>query len=130
VTVLHVVEKGDGAPDKTPVEQSERLADEAFAIVRERLPDATGEVRYGTDVVETILDAAEEVDATATAFRPREGGTIARLLTGDLSARLIREAARPVIALPEPREGGDTAEYDPDRDHDYDAADTDGGEET
>ncbi|SEW30800.1 hypothetical protein SAMN04487945_2961 [Halobacterium jilantaiense] len=34
VTALDVVEKSGGVPDKTPVEQSEQLADECYAAVR------------------------------------------------------------------------------------------------
>ena len=40
VTALHVVEKGGGTPDKTPVEQSEVIAEGSFAAVREEFPDA------------------------------------------------------------------------------------------
>lgn len=40
VTALHVVEKGDGVPDKSPVEQSEQLAAESYAAVRSVFPDA------------------------------------------------------------------------------------------
>ena len=119
VTALHVVEKGGGVPDKTPVEQSEQLAEESFEVVRETFPDAGGEVRYGRDVVASILEAADDLGATAIAFRPREGGTIERLLTGDLSIHLITEAELPVIALPRSnREEADGA---------ADADDADGG---
>ncbi|MFC4359850.1 universal stress protein [Halobium salinum] len=104
VTVLHVVEKGEGVPDKTPVEQSEQVAEDAFAAFRETFPDAEDHLEYRRDVVAGILDAADEVDASVVVFQPREGGRIVQFLSGDLSEKLIDEADRPVVALP--REGG------------------------
>ncbi|MFB6123157.1 MAG: universal stress protein [Haloferacaceae archaeon] len=101
VTVLHVVEKGEGVPDKTPVEQSESIAEEAFEAFREAVPDADDHVAYRRDVVAGILDAAGELDASAIAFRPREGGRLLQLLSGDRSLRLVREANRPVITVPD-----------------------------
>jgi nucleotide-binding universal stress UspA family protein len=101
VTVVHVVEKGGGVPDKTPVEQSEEIAEEAFEAFRETFPAADDAVAYRRDVVAGILDVAEEIDATAIAFRPRDEGRILRFLSGDLSLRLITESSLPVIALPE-----------------------------
>jgi hypothetical protein len=95
VTALHVVEKGEGVPDKTPVEQSETIAEESFAALRETFPEAAGEIAYNRDVVEAILDAAEEI-----AFRPREGGRLVQLLSGDLSQRLVTDSELPVVALP------------------------------
>lgn len=100
VTALHVVEKGEGVPDKTPVEQSEQLAGDAFEAVRETFPDAGTETTYGRDVADAIIDVAGDLDASAIAFRPREGGRIARLLSGDLTTQLVTEADRPVVALP------------------------------
>lgn len=105
VTVLHVVEKGGGALDKTPVEQSERIATEAFAVFRQTFPDADTEVVYREDVVAGILDAADDADASAVVFRPRGGGRILQFLAGDRSLRLITESDRPVVALPDRAEG-------------------------
>ncbi|WP_434522431.1 universal stress protein [Halorubrum sp. AS12] len=101
VTALHVVEKGGGVPDKTPVEQSEELAAESYAAVRTVFPDADERTAYARDVVEAIFDAAEEVDASAVAYRSRGGNRLVRFLSGDLSTKLVTNAPVPVIALPQ-----------------------------
>jgi len=100
VTVLHVVEKGEGAPDKTPVEQSEAVADDAVEAVRELFPEAELHTAYSGDVVDAILETAGEVDASAIAYRSRGGGRLIHFLSGDLSLKLVTSADRPVIALP------------------------------
>lgn len=100
VTVLHVVEKGGGVPDKTPVVQSEEIAADAFAAVRTVFPDADDYTAYGRDVVGAIFQAADEVGASAIAYRSRGGGRIKQFLSGDLTLKLATKADRPVIALP------------------------------
>ena len=99
ITVLHVVEKGGGVPDKTPVEQSEQVAAEAFEAFRETFPDAETETTYRRDVVEGIIEVAGGLDASAIVFRPRGGARILQWLSGDRSLRLITEADRPVISV-------------------------------
>ena len=106
VTALHVVEKGGGVPDKTPVEQSEELAAESYAAVREVFPEADDHTAYGRDVVGAIFEAADEVDASAVAYRARGGNRLLQFLSGDRSLRLVTEADRPVVALPR-ESGGD-----------------------
>ncbi|MUV59872.1 universal stress protein [Halobacterium sp. CBA1126] len=100
VTALHVVEKGGGVPDKTPVEQSEQLAEDSFAAVRTVFPDADEHTAYARDVAGAIFDAADDVGATAIAYRSRGGNRIMQFLSGDLSLKLVTQADRPVIALP------------------------------
>lgn len=100
VTALHVVEKGMGVPDKTPVEQSEELAEESYAAVRSVFPDAHDHTAYARDLVSAIFDAADEVNASAIAYRSRGGNRLMQFLSGDLSIKLVTQAERPVIALP------------------------------
>ncbi|SDJ30901.1 Nucleotide-binding universal stress protein, UspA family [Halovenus aranensis] len=104
VTVTHVVEKGGGVPDKTPVEQSEAVAADAYDAVREWFPDAEEHTTYETDVVRGIFAAAREVEATAIAFQPRGGNRLAKFLAGDLTQKLVTNAPLPVLVLPQ--EGG------------------------
>jgi nucleotide-binding universal stress UspA family protein len=106
VTAVHVVEKGEGVPDKTPVEQSEAIAADAYHAVREVFPDAAEHTAYGRDVAATIVAAAAEVDASAIVYRPRGGSRLTQLLAGDVAARLVSNATRPVIALPDPASDG------------------------
>lgn len=100
VTTLHVVEKGEGVPDKTPVEQSEAIAEELYTAVRRVFPDAEDHTAYARNVVEAIIDTADEVDASVIAFRSRGGNRLMHFLSGDLSLKLVTTADRPVIALP------------------------------
>jgi nucleotide-binding universal stress UspA family protein len=105
VTAVHVVEKGEGVPDKTPVEQSEDIAAATYAAVRSVFPDADDHTVYGRDVVNAIVETGEEVGATAIAYRPRSGGRLTQLLSGDLSQQLVVSASLPVIALPRSETG-------------------------
>jgi nucleotide-binding universal stress UspA family protein len=109
--VVHVIEKAGGAPDKASVEQRENAAESAFAAVRDRASefdlDVETEIRYGTDVVETIIEAADDFDASAVVFHPRGGSWLLDLLTGDVRDALIAGSDRPVIALPDEGTEGD-----------------------
>lgn len=104
VLVVNVIEKAGGAPDKASVEQREAYAQEIFERVTERLEGQAGTVEtavlFGTDVVETISEAAVERDVDAVVFEPREGRRFVELLTGDVARRLIKQASVPVVALP------------------------------
>lgn len=100
VTSVHVVEKGEGVMDKTPVEFSEETADESYAAVREVFPTAQERTAYARDVVGAIFEVAEDIDASVIAYRSRGGGRLMQFLSGDLTLRLVTESDRPVLALP------------------------------
>lgn len=104
VLVVNVIEKAGGAPDKASVEQREEYAEEIFERTRGPLEGRAGTVEtailFGTDVVETIFEAALERDVDAVVFEPREGSRFVELLTGDTARRLVKEASVPVVALP------------------------------
>lgn len=105
VTALHVVEKGGGVPDKTPVEQSEEIAEESYEAVRTVFPDADDHTAYARDIVGAMLGAADEVGATAIAYRSRGGNRLMQFLSGDTSLKLVTKADRPVVALPRRDDG-------------------------
>ena len=108
LTFVNVVEKGGGAIDKAPVEAQRENAEDAFAVVETELADTfevDTVVRYGTDVVEEIIDSADEMDATAILFVPRPGGTIARFLSGNITSNLVDNDRYAVIVLPRSTDG-------------------------
>lgn len=104
LTVVHVVEKSAGAPDKLSLKQAELLAEESFAAFRTIIPDIKTELTYASDVVAAINDLAVQREATAIAFRPRGGSRLIQLLSGDKALRLVTDTEVPVIALPDAAE--------------------------
>ncbi len=111
VVAVHVIEKAGGAPDKAPLAAREAQAERTFTVVEQysRMLDYDLETRlvYGTDVLESLLDVATEAEVTSILFVPRPGGRLTRLLTGDLSSKLILESPVPVVSLPQPSEPDD-----------------------
>lgn len=105
VVAVHVIEKAGGAPGKASVEQRELFADELFEIVADGLANVAVELEteylYGTDVAETIIDGAHDLDASAIVFTPRGGSRWLKLLTGDVTTVLVNESDLPVIVLPD-----------------------------
>lgn len=105
VIAVHVIEKAGGAPDKASVEQREQRAEEIFDIVTEGLRDTEvsleTDLRYGTDIAETVIEAAHDSDASAIVFTPRGGSRWRKLLTGDVAHKLVENSDIPVLVLPD-----------------------------
>lgn len=104
VHVVHVIEKAGGAPDKASVAQREDRAERIFEIVESTLggtnTDLETEILYGTDVAETILDRARDLEASSIVFTPRGASRWVKLLTGDIARKLLTNTDRPVVILP------------------------------
>jgi len=103
VIAVHVIEKAGGAPDKASVEQREQAAQDIFTAVSDGLSDSRitleTETLYGTDIAETVIDAAHEFDATAIVFTPRGGSRWRKLLTGDVTHNLVNNTDVPILVL-------------------------------
>lgn len=105
VIAVHVIEKAGGAPDKASVEQREQRAEEIFRIVADEF-DGLGfvletDLRYGTDIASSIVDAAHDSTASAIVFTPRGGSRWRKLLTGDVTHNLVRSSDIPILVLPD-----------------------------
>ncbi|PSP78064.1 universal stress protein UspA [Halobacteriales archaeon QS_1_68_20] len=105
VLAVHVVEKAGGAPDKASVEHREQHAEDVFAVVADELADVEAaletRILYGTDVSETIIDGAHDLDASAIVFTPRGGSRWKKLLSGDVTHNLVTNSDVPVLVLPD-----------------------------
>lgn len=105
VVAVHVIEKTSGGPDKAPVEQRETRAEDVFEIVSEGLDDigitVKTELRYGTDITASIIEAAHDRNASAIVFTPRGGSRWRKLLTGDIAHKLVSSSDVPVVVLPD-----------------------------
>lgn len=108
--LVHVIEKAGGAPDKAGVEHREEYAEEIFEAFRKRAEidgiAVDTELRFGTDVAESIHVAAADRDASAIVFTSRGDRGWLNLVSGNVRANLISGHECPVIVLPE---DGDSA---------------------
>lgn len=106
IVAVHVIEKAGGAPDKAPLPAREEQAERIFRLVEQHAEtfayDLDTRLVYGTDVLESLFDAAVEADATSILFVPRPEGRLTRLLSGNISSQLILNSPVPVITLPSP----------------------------
>jgi nucleotide-binding universal stress UspA family protein len=105
VIAVHVIETAGGVPDKASVEQRERTAKDIFDVLENGFEDDAvtleTDLRYGTDVAATIIDAAHDWNASAIAFTPRGGSRWGKLLSGDVTHKLVETSDVPVLVLPD-----------------------------
>lgn len=105
VSVLHVVTDEEAYADASEAEW-EAFAEAAFEAFRTEFGrEVATELRHGTDISATIVETAEDLDATAILFVPRGGSRWRQIMSGDVARELVTESACPVVALPRPDEG-------------------------
>lgn len=113
IHVLHVIEKAGRAMDKASLGRREEQAEEIFRIAHQSLQSVEAkvktELRYATSVFDEIQATARDTEATAIVFSPRPGGRLARLLSGNLSPKLVLNSSIPVIVLPASSDGNDSS---------------------
>lgn len=112
LVALYVVEKREGAPEPASTEQLEEHGRATLAVVEEAFADSPVAVetalRYGTDLVETLFETADDMDVDCIAFVPRPKGRLVALLSGDPGWKLVNRTERPVLVLPRPSEPDET----------------------
>lgn len=108
VIAVHVIEKRPTSMDKASVEQRELHAEEMFdtmaAVLNETGMPLNTDLRYTTDVSDSIIEAAHEHAASAIVFTPRGGSRWRKLLTGDVTYNLVENSDVPILVLPDETE--------------------------
>lgn len=101
VFVIHIVREPKRNVDIARTEtQAQTVFERASACFEAVDIPVTGEVWYGTDVSQTILDAAEEHAADAIILTPRKKSVWRRLLSENVVGQLSRAATQPLIIIP------------------------------
>lgn len=101
VTVLYVVERVPDSIDPIPSRHLEEEGRRALDAFKEVFPDATEHLTHSYDLIDRVYEVADEREATAIAFRGRDGSRFIRLLSGDHALSLVDDPPLPVISLPD-----------------------------
>jgi hypothetical protein len=108
IVALYVVEKRKGAPQPASAEQLEEHGRKTLDVVEEAFADSKitveTELRYGTDLIATIFEVAEDRNVECIAFVPRPKGRLIALLAGDPGWKLVNRTKHPLLVLPQPPE--------------------------
>jgi len=101
VFVIHVVRQTKRRADTDAVEaRAETVFEHARACFDAVGIPTTGEIWYGTDISETILDAADEHAADSIILTPRRKSVWRRLLSENVIGQLSRNVSQPLIIVP------------------------------
>ncbi len=101
VFVIHVVREPKRNVDIAETEtRAETVFERATACFDTVDIPVTGEVWYGSDVSQTILDAAAEYNADAIILTPRKKSVWRRLLSENIIGQLSRAVDQPLIIIP------------------------------
>jgi len=110
VVAVHVVEKAMGASDKASVGQRAQFAEEVSSAVRDQLADVEVELDahplHARGIARTVIDLANGKQASAIVLAPRGPSRWVKLLTGDVSHKLVERTDTPVSVVPEPVKDG------------------------
>ena len=84
-----------------PAKQRERRAAEIFSVITEGFNDSDVvlevDLRYGTDIASSIIDATRDRSASSIVFTPRDGSRWRKLMTGDITRNLVRSGDVPLL---------------------------------
>jgi nucleotide-binding universal stress UspA family protein len=109
VIAVHVIERTPGTVDKASPEHRKQNAAEIFRVVEAGFEETAipvkTDLRYGADVAASIIEAAHENNATGIVFTPRGGSRWQKLLTGDVTHKLVENSDIPVVVLPDNEDG-------------------------
>jgi len=101
VFVIHVVRAPKRNVDVAETQtRAQAVFDRATACFEPLDIPVTGEVWYGTDVSQTILDAAAEHAADSIILTPRKKSVWRRLLSENVIGQLSRAVDQPLIIIP------------------------------
>lgn len=104
--VTGVNDENERLVDNQEAEAARAAAQEGAERARERGFSATARSEQATQAVwRTIVDVANEIDAPLIASGTRGRGPIKSALLGSVSHAVLREAHRPVLIAPDPRDG-------------------------
>ncbi|WP_336328706.1 universal stress protein [Halovenus sp. HT40] len=109
VIAVHVIERNPGTVDKASPEHRKQNAAEIFRVVETALKETgisvESDLRYGRDIAGSVIEAAHENNATGIVFTPRGASRWEKLLTGDVTHKLVENSDIPVVVLPDNEDG-------------------------
>lgn len=107
VIAVHVIEKRSFSPAPAPISHrrsnAEGLLEHVATHLRSHDIPVAVHIRYGSNIAETILQTADEFEASSIAFTPRGTSRFMKLLTEDVATKLLAGSPNPVVVIPSER---------------------------